>query len=44
VNITPISLGFMVDIPSYLMGGYKPTKKLGGHHLAGIKEDFKKPS
>ena len=32
VNITPISLGFMVDIP-ILNGGYKPTYNWGGTTL-----------
>ena len=33
VNITPISLGFMVDIPNNLMGVINQQTSLGGHHL-----------
>jgi len=37
VQITPIKLGFMVDIP-ILHGGYTLTYNWGEHHLLGVGE------
>jgi len=33
VKVTPVSLGFIVDILNYLMGVINPRTQPGGHHF-----------